>query len=155
MPRLTQVVPKYRKHRATGQAVVTLAGQDRYLGKYGTNSSRMLYDRLIAEYLASNHNPTPHVEEVGVTVVEVLAAFWKHAKGYYTKNGKPTTEQKAFKVIIKDVRQLYGDVPAEEFGPKALKAVRQVWIDRRHKRSHERHYIQSLSASKRTVCFFR
>jgi hypothetical protein len=31
MPKLTKAVPKYRKHRASGQAVVTIAGQDHYL----------------------------------------------------------------------------------------------------------------------------
>ncbi len=29
-------VPKYRLHRPTGQAVVTLNGRDTYLGKHGT-----------------------------------------------------------------------------------------------------------------------
>ena len=40
MPRLTRANPKYRKHRASGQAVVTLDGRDRYLGPHGTNASR-------------------------------------------------------------------------------------------------------------------
>ncbi len=34
MPRLTQAVPKYRKHRASGQAIVTISGQDHYLGPH-------------------------------------------------------------------------------------------------------------------------
>ena len=38
MPRLTNSTPKYRKHRHSGQAVVTLAGKDHYLGKYGTKA---------------------------------------------------------------------------------------------------------------------
>ncbi len=36
MPILKNAVPKYRKHRATGQAVVTLNGRDFYLGPHGT-----------------------------------------------------------------------------------------------------------------------
>ena len=32
MPRLIHKVPRYAKHRASGQAVVTLNGKDRYLG---------------------------------------------------------------------------------------------------------------------------
>ena len=31
--------PKYRKHRASGQAIVTLAGIDHYLGPYGRSHS--------------------------------------------------------------------------------------------------------------------
>ena len=36
MPRLTNAAPKYRKHRASGQAVVTLNGKDHYLGMFDT-----------------------------------------------------------------------------------------------------------------------
>lgn len=134
MPRLTQAVPKYRRHRASGQAIVTIAGKDHYLGKHGSKASRMLYDRLIAEYLSAHRTPVQYAEESGITVVEVLAAFWKLAKAYYVKNGKPTSERDAYRVIIQDVRNMYGDTEATEFGPRALKAMRQVWIDRGQKR---------------------
>jgi hypothetical protein len=39
--------PSYRLHKPTGQAVVTLNCQDRYLGRYGTPESRAEYDRLL------------------------------------------------------------------------------------------------------------
>ena len=48
MPKLTYSLPKYRKHRASGQAVVTLNGRDFYLGPHGSKVSKMEYDRLIA-----------------------------------------------------------------------------------------------------------
>ena len=35
MPKLSNSAPKYRKHRASGQAVVTLNGRDFYLGPQG------------------------------------------------------------------------------------------------------------------------
>jgi hypothetical protein len=35
MPKLVNRLPKYRKHKATGQAVVTLNGSDCYLGPHG------------------------------------------------------------------------------------------------------------------------
>jgi len=34
MPRLVHSTPKYRKHRASGQAVGTISGRDHYLGPY-------------------------------------------------------------------------------------------------------------------------
>ena len=46
-------IPKYRKHRGSGQAIVTIAGRDHYLGPHGTKASRIEYDRLIMEWLAS------------------------------------------------------------------------------------------------------
>lgn len=142
MPRLRFKVPKYRKHRASGQAIVTLGGIDHYLGPHGTKASKTLYDRLIAEYLASNRMPTGVTGQVNgdqvaaePTVVEILAAFWTYCKGYYRKNGRPTNEQDAFRLVIRDIRDLYAEIPASDFGPKALKAVRQKWIDRGQCRS--------------------
>ncbi|WP_428305029.1 hypothetical protein [Lacipirellula sp.] len=47
MPRLVDALPKYRKHKASGQAVVTLNGRDHYLGPHGTSASKAFYDRLL------------------------------------------------------------------------------------------------------------
>jgi hypothetical protein len=74
MPRLTQSVPKYRKRRASGQAVVTIAGRDHYLGPYGTKVSRLEYDRLITEWLASGRPSTVvHSDGGQLTITELCA----------------------------------------------------------------------------------
>jgi hypothetical protein len=52
MPWPSQHLPRYRKHRATDRALVTINGRDYYLGPYGTRASKLEYDRLIGEYLA-------------------------------------------------------------------------------------------------------
>ncbi len=135
MPQLKQAVPKYRKHNASGQAIVTLAGQDKYLGKYGSQRSRDLYDRLIAEFLLRGRAPIHESSDSETKIVEVLAAFWNHAKTYYVKNEEPTKELDAFRVIIRDVQRLFGDDDVVDFGPNALKTMRQVWLDRGQKRT--------------------
>ncbi len=114
-------IPKYRRHKATGQAVVSLHGRDIYLGRYNTAASRLAYDRLIIEYLSGGHVNA----DDGLTVTELIAQFWKHVKAYYQKNGQPTTEVREFKRILGIVRKFYGDLPAREFTPLKLKAVRQ------------------------------
>jgi hypothetical protein len=53
MPRLTHSTPAYRRHRPSGQAVVTLDGVDHYCRPHGTKTSRAEYDRLIGEWLAA------------------------------------------------------------------------------------------------------
>ena len=45
--------PKYRKHKSSGQAVVTIGGKAPYLGPYGTKASHVEYDQLIAEWRAA------------------------------------------------------------------------------------------------------
>lgn len=128
MPRLSDSLPKYRKHRATGQAVVTLSGRDFYLGPHGTKASRREYDRLIGEWLAVGRQPL-HVSATDLTVANVCVRYLKHAKSRYVKNGRPTGEQCAIKAALRFVRALYSGQLAVEFGPLALKAVRNNMID--------------------------
>src|SRR5688500_17611886 len=52
MPRLIHTNPKYRKHRASGQAIVTIDAKDLYLGPHGSRASRDEYDKLISQWLA-------------------------------------------------------------------------------------------------------
>ena len=53
MPKISQSLPKYRKHHASGQAIVKLSGHDHYLGPHRTKVSRLEYDRPNAEWLAA------------------------------------------------------------------------------------------------------
>lgn len=124
-------IPTYRLHKARNLAVVTLAGQDHYLGKYGTPESWEKYHRLIAEWLANKENPPATLEQeekATITVLELIHAYWKHAKTYYVKNGAPTSEQDTIRQALRYVRKLYGSTPTENFSPKALKAVREAMI---------------------------
>ena len=106
MPKLTgSNLPRYRKHVASGQAVVTLCGKDFYLGRFDTKSSRAEYDRLIGEWLASGRRaPSTKSNASGeTTIVEMLASYVKHARQYYRKNGQPTTE---YDCILEDIKDL-------------------------------------------------
>jgi hypothetical protein len=53
MPTLVNTVPKYRKHKASGQAVVTIGGFDHYLGPFNSKASRIEYDRVIGEWITA------------------------------------------------------------------------------------------------------
>jgi integrase len=124
-------IPTYRYHKPSGQAVVTLGGKDSYLGKHGSPESHKLYERLLAEYLANRIRQTPAgVTPNDLTVNELLVAYWDHACSYYVKNGELTSEPATIRQALRPVRDLYGDCPAREFGPMALKAVRRAMIDR-------------------------
>lgn len=57
MPQSLSRTPKYRHYRPKNLAVVRIAGRDRYLGKYGSPESYERYDRLVAEWLVSRHQP--------------------------------------------------------------------------------------------------
>lgn len=129
MPRLTRSLPAYRKHRASGQAIVTLAGRDFYLGPHGTRASRREYDRLIGEWLA-NGRAVPATDGASeLSIVELMARYWRYVRARYVKNGRPTGEQAPIKAALRFVKSLYRETPAREFGPLALKAVRQKMVE--------------------------
>ena len=128
MPRLIHSTPKYRHHRASGNAVVKIQGKDHYLGTYGTKASKAKYDRLIAEWLAAGRAIQPP-EATQLTIAELIVAYWRHVTSYYVKNGSPTAEQDCMKSALRTVRRLYGNTPAIKFGPIALGTVRQAMIE--------------------------
>jgi integrase len=129
-------LPSYRLHKATGQAVVVLDKRSIYLGVFGTPESRAKYDRVIARYLASRHNtetlgentkkrpPIPPALQGELLISELVLRYWKFAKSYYVKNGRPTGEQHPLKQALRILRRHFGDTRAGEFGPLALKSLR-------------------------------
>ncbi len=129
MPKISDsAVPSYRKHKASGQAVVTLNGHDEYLGPYGTKASRRLYDRLIAEWLASDRGRASQLGN-GMSMAEAMAAYLRHAKSYYVKNGKTTAELDCIIHALRFVKKLYCNFEAMAFTAVALEAVRNSMIE--------------------------
>ena len=59
----------------------------------------------------------------------MILAYWRHVEGYYVKDGRPTSEQDNIRQALRFVRQLYDSSPALDFGPMALKNVRQAMIE--------------------------
>lgn len=129
-------LPSYQLHSASGKAVVRIAGRDIYLGEHGTRESKAEYCKVIAEYLSCGHVRASGDSDSQLTIAELLVAYWEHAQAYYVKNGTPTDEQNAIRKVIKDFGALFGDLPASEVGPKVLKAIRTLWIERGLSRSY-------------------
>jgi integrase len=125
-PRTTTRTPSYRRHRASGQAVVTIEGKDHYLGRYGTAASKIEYRRVVGEWLANGcRSPKPDL-----TIAELVDAYWRHVESYYRhEDGTPTGEVTAMRYALRPVRYLYGNTLAADFGPAGLKAVRQLLVD--------------------------
>jgi integrase len=129
MPRLLGRNPKYRRHKATDQAVVTLSGRDFYLGPWKSAASKAEYDRRVREWNAAG-GVLPRDDADALTIVELLAAFRKHAQTYYVDHeGQPTSELATYQTLIKRFKKLYGRTLAVEFGPLKLKAFRESLVD--------------------------
>ena len=135
MPRLSRSLPKYRRHKASGQAVVTLNGRDHYLGPHGTRASHREYDRLIAEWLAGGRTPL-RISSQEITIVEVVDHYWRHAMAYYQKDGRPTRELANIKIALSRFVKLYGQTLASEFGPRSLKTLKEQLVALDHSGSY-------------------
>ena len=123
MPRIAGVsTPKYRKHRSTGQAVVTICGRDHYL-VLRHKGSRVEYDRLIGEWLAAGRQlPRTTFDR---TVTEILARFWEFAEQHYRKGECADRRTRKRSLRIGALAARYGEILATDFGPLALKTVRE------------------------------
>jgi integrase len=118
--------PKYRRHKASGQAVVTLDGRDFYLGKWRSAESKAEYSRLLAEWNANGRQLSIRGAMASeLTASELILAYYRWAEGYYRDpDGKPTSEAANIKAALRPVRKLYGHTLAADFDSLALEAVR-------------------------------
>lgn len=119
-------IPAYRLHKARNLAVVRIDGKDVYLGEYDSPESKAKYERLVADWLKSHHERP----EAGatITVCELMASYLAFAVNYYVKDGKPTREFGCISEAMRIVRKAFEDTPVSDFGPRALKSVRDEMI---------------------------
>ncbi len=118
-------IPSLRLHKPSGRAVVTLNGRDHYCGEWGSRAAKVEHQRLVGEWLASGK--APHVtEREAITVAELVLAYRRYAKTYYAP---PSKEEAQIRLALRPVVSKYGHTLAKDFGPLALKAVRETWIE--------------------------
>ena len=118
-------IPKYSLHKATGQARVCIDGVDHYLGKFDSPESKSRYRQLIEKWLlrTSGHNYG------SMTVGQLVLLYDDHIRGYYVKNGEPTSEVLCIKCALRPLVRLFSETAVCEFGPQKLMAVRKEMID--------------------------
>ena len=143
MPRLFHRPPKYRLHKGTKQAVVSLNGRRIYLGPYGSERSHQKYQEVLKQWQAERQKAKDAAKEESsaealakaitpvtlrekrrhgmiITIDELVLVYRRHTKEYYRKNGKITREAELIDEVIRLLRKKHGRDPLEEFGPTAL-----------------------------------
>ena len=80
--------------------------------------------------------------EAGIRVPEVLAGYWQYAEAYYQKGGQPSGWLRHIKLVLRIVRERFGNLPAGDFGPLALKSIQAELVEA----GHSRKYINKLVA---------
>lgn len=145
MPKLLNRPPKYRLHKSTGQAVVSVHGKVIQLGPFGSPRSHERYQEELANWRARRHEQRPEVEpeepEVSlkelqarrmrgyaVTIDELALAYLDFARGYYVKNGRVTREAEVVGDMLRVLVRHHSGEAADEFGPVKLKELRERMI---------------------------
>src|SRR6266540_1045038 len=114
------------------------------LGPWGSEKADKELSRILAERKVAEN--TARVADAGdLTVNELLEAYKDHAERHYrTPTGETTSEFGHVKNVIRHARDLYGMKLAVEFGPLALKTVRQRFVDLRWCRKTINQQIERL-----------
>jgi integrase len=124
-------------HRSTGMAYFSLPDesgrrrryyQGRYLRDDGSPDPATLARaaRWVRAYRAVG-GPPPSDATTGLTVSQLVDRHQKYAEGYY--GGADAGQCEHFATVGRFVVGLYGDVRAEEFGPLALRALRDKMVE--------------------------
>ena len=115
--------PTYLLHKPTGQARVRIDGKDHYLGPYNSPESRERFDELVTTWLRQHE-----VAKVSLTIDELVLLYLDFARGYYVKDGKPTSEIHDLRAAVKPLVKLFGTTRVRDFGPLKLKSVRDRMV---------------------------
>lgn len=136
-------IPKYCLHKATGQAYVNLDGRRTYLGRHGSEESQERYRRLVRD-LTAKALPTMVRPGEAILVVELCNAYRKHAEEYF---GESPSSLDRIRVALRILRDNFGRLPVDEFGPLALQTVQKNLVAEGLSRT----YINHLSDCIRRV----
>ena len=130
-------LPVYRHHKPSGQARVRWQGREFYLGKFNSPESRQRYAELLQKIVTgtvldietvSRSRTKASIESDGLSINELCVLFLQHADQHYRKNGELTSEYDLYLLAIRPLRELFGMTSIEQFGPLALKAVRDAMV---------------------------
>lgn len=129
MPRPRNLVPTYSRHPVHGNARCWVNGRWVCLGAYGSPESRAEHARVCAALAAGGPAPVGAPAPGRATVAELVERFKAHAEAYHVRpDGTRTKEVSEYRQVLRVVRARFGDTPAAEFGPLALKAVRDALV---------------------------
>ena len=128
MPRPRPLAPSYCHDKATNRAYVRIDGRKRYLGAYDSKESRVAYAQIVSAAL-SDSQIDPRQAGGGVTVSTIIGQWIVHAEKWYgvtirEGSARPSGEAGNFWTPLRVLKQMFGELPAPEFGPRQFKELR-------------------------------
>lgn len=119
-------IPSHCFHKGSGRGVVRINGKDYYTGAWGTEEAEGEYRRLIAEMLGGSiPEKKPRQPTYSLSVAELISRYRDAVEGYYQNEAQKHRIRRS----LLPANELFGGMPARDFGPIALRAVRQRMVD--------------------------
>lgn len=139
-------IPKYRLHKPSGRAVFQFAplfGEKRvYLkGPYGSEESLAEYECLrakAADYLFSSR-PATAPRSRQSTIADLCGAFLDWSEGHHGKK-----EYDHYRLVVRKLYEKHEHARIVDFGPLALRDVRQSMISANWSRTHINHQVNRV-----------
>lgn len=117
-------VPKYRRHSTRDFAFVEHRGRRiRLPGRHNSPESRSAYTRILRQIIRAEERE--EIPVIDLTVGHLVRAYLDWAVDYYSGNKEYVQLCYAAGPLV----HLHADTWVDEFGPTALKEVRQVMVD--------------------------
>lgn len=120
---LNPALPEYQ--RRGDLAIVIIDDQEFELGEYNSRESHLQYEARVCELIANVHFRRSDAA-AQIRIRDLVEAYLDYAESYY--GTKETSEIHRIRIATKPLVDFYGSLPANEFGPLQLRAVRQKWI---------------------------
>ncbi len=120
-------LPSVRTH-AKGYFFIRISGKDHYLGK-DRSAANAQAKLLLSEYLRDQHfsqKSQPMTSEL--TIEEIAVEYLCFAKTYYVGSERSADSFDRCRLSIKPLIDLYGKEKPSQFGPLALKRVRDRFV---------------------------
>jgi integrase len=123
------LVPTYRKHSTKNEARCWVDGRWITLGRWKSPESLQAYERLCAELRVRSAAVVQSPARGLVCVSRVVLEFFNFAAVHYRyADGSVTPELYEYELAVRPLCDLYGSLPADQFGPLALQAYRNQLI---------------------------
>ena len=120
--------PSCRRHKATGQAVVTLNGRDIYLGKHGSAPRQASLQTADAR-MAGQRRLRAAAQDRRTDCLGTSQRLQAFCQAILRRDGKPTVTYTKAAILMKFVGNgPYSRTLARDFGPLSLKAVQHQLV---------------------------
>lgn len=112
-----------KRHKASDRAYIYLDGRRVYFGKWGKPETVEKYRRFLLDL---DKKKSEIVDEP--TVADIFVSFLNARANFYVKDGRQTGGLAHFKIAAEFACGLYGTLPANQYGSRALIATREAMV---------------------------